>query len=293
MAMLRPGDTIGIISPSHVAEREHYAPIFQSIESMGLCAKAGANLYKSTYGYLASELERAEDFNQMAADPDVRMILFGGGEGANELLPYIDFDCIRRNPKPILSYSDGTFLLDAIYAKTGMVTYYGQGAGMLVDMQPYDRQQFLTHFMQDGVTDFVPNSEWHALHEGVGQGVLIGGYLDNLALMLGGEYFQVDEGRKYILFLEDHEQFNSIAHVSGRLSHIEQSALASRISGLLFGHYSETVFPDLRARLARFGEKHQVPVACCDDFGHGMNHAILPIGREAVLDTKRCTLRFA
>ena len=76
------------------------------------------------------------------------------------------------------------------------------------------------------------------------------------------------------------------------LSHLEQSDFARQISGLLFGHYSTAAQPELRERLARFGQKHKVPVICCDDFGHGENHAILPIGRRAVMDGDQNTLWF-
>lgn len=65
-----------------------------------------------------------------------------------------------------------------------------------------------------------------------------------------------------------------------------------QVTGLLFGHYSDDVSPLLFEVLERFGKKYSIPVACCDDFGHGFNHAIFPIGRGAVLDTKNKTLLF-
>jgi len=64
------------------------------------------------------------------------------------------------------------------------------------------------------------------------------------------------------------------------------------VSGMLFGHYSKPVNGHLLERLRRLGEKWNIPVAYCDDFGHGENHAILPIGAEAALDTEQHTLRY-
>lgn len=278
------GDTIGVVSPSHVAERERYRPMLEGLRKLGFHVKEGKNLYRDTYGYLASEQERADDINAMVQDGKVRMILFGGGEGGNEVLPLLDYAAIAQHPKIFLSYSDGTSILNAIYTRTGLETYYGQTPGIFSAIQPYDEAQFRAHFLEGGVTRLTPNSPWITLTEGVGHGTLLGGYLGNLALMAGSAYLPLQDCR-YILFLEDHERFSPIARVSALIAHLEQGGLCDRVAGLLFGHYSSPVNPWLLERLRRFGQRHQVPVAYCDDFGHGDNHAILPIGRRASLDT--------
>jgi GrpB-like predicted nucleotidyltransferase (UPF0157 family) len=59
-----------------------------------------------------------------------------------------------------------------------------------------------------------------------------------------------------------------------------------KVAGLLFGHYSENAPPELFERLKRLGDAHGIPVAHVDDFGHGKNHAILPIGCRATLDAE-------
>ncbi|HWQ57617.1 MAG TPA: LD-carboxypeptidase [Clostridia bacterium] len=290
---LREGDVIGIVSPSHVAQADIYAKIIANIERKGFRVKMGKNLYKDTYGYLASEAERAEDFNGMVLDETVRMVFFGGGYGALELLPHIDYDAIRRNPKIFLSYSDGTSILNAIYAMTGLTTYYGQTPGEFEDLRQYDYEQFTSHIVRGDVKRFVPNSEWRTLKEGVCEGTLVGGYSWNMALLMNNPRYALDLQKKYILFLEDYERFSNVAIVSMLLSCIEQNRLIDQVAGLLFGHYSDPVHPDLTARLKRFGEKHGIPVAYCDDFGHGKNHAILPIGAHAVLDAGNKTLSFS
>lgn len=292
-AVLQRGDTIGIVSPSHVATPEDYRGILFGIEAMGFQVKTGPNLYKDTYGYLASEEERAEDFNAMVADETVKMVFFGGGEGSIDLLPLIDYDVVRKNPKIYLSYSDGTSILDAIYTQTGLTTYYGLTPHDVVDLLHYNYEQFASHFLQGNVTSFQPNSQWVSICPGTCEGALIGGYTLNFALLLNSRYFRFDPEEKYILFLEDHERFSDVSAVSMYLSHMEQSDFMSRVSGLLFGHYSEKMYPDLLERLSRFGLKHQIPVAYCDDFGHGKNHAVLPVGCKAILDTENNHLAFS
>lgn len=284
---LRPGGTIGICSPSHIAEYWDYQNIINAIRSKGFQVREADNLYKDTYGYLATPQERAADFNQLIADPEVELILFGGGEGANELLPYIDFENIKRHPKRIVSYSDGTFLLNPIWARTGLETYYGQAPHNFLDMTGYDEKHFFEHMVYDCMREHVANSEWKVQTHGRAEGILIGGYARNFAMILGSKYMPVDYAQKYILFVEDHESFGGVDYVSAMLTHIEQDPFMDCVTGVIFGNYSGNENWQLLWRLQRLGEERQIPVVYCDDFGHGWNHAIMPIGRKASLDTER------
>lgn len=288
---LEQGGVIGICSPSHIADRAAYAGLLEAIQRMGFRTREAKNLYSASHGYAASPEERAADFNELIADPSVGLVLFGGGEGSGELLPYIDFEAVRRSPKCICSYSDGTTILNAVWAKTGLTVYYGQAPGFFPDMSAYDRAQFVQHLMGGG-SAHVKSCPWRTLVPGAARGVLVGGYARNFAMLLLSRYFPLDRSRKYILFLEDHERFGGVDYVSAMLAHIEQDAFIDSVAGMLFGHYADDVPQSLLDRLERFGLRHGVPVAYCDDFGHGENHAILPIGRPAVLDTARCTLRY-
>lgn len=289
---LKYGDTIGLVSPSHIADRDKYERIISILRAKGFKVKIGKNLYKNTYGYSATELERADDFNEMFLDEDVKMVFFGGGEGGNELLPYINFENISKHPKIVCSYSDCTTILNAIYTRTGLSTYYGRAPGTFEDLRYYDYMQFSTHFLNNSSGEFVSNSKWQTINNGFSEGILIGGYTKNFALLTGSTYFPYDNEKKYILFLEDHEKYSKINEVSSYISHIEQSSFIRNVIGLLFGHYSTTPYPELFQRLERFGKKYNIPVIYCDDFGHGVNHAILPIGNIARLDADKKTMNF-
>ena len=289
---LKKGGTIGICSPSHIANYWEYQETINKIRSHGFQVKEGNNLYKNTYGYSATPEERAADFNQLVADPEVGLILFGGGEGANELLPYIDFENLKRNPKQICSYSDGTFILNPIWVLTGLETYYGQAPHLFNDMSWYDEKIFYEHLVYGTAEFHVPNSEWKVQNHGIAEGILIGGYARNFAMLLGSKYCQFDPNEKYILFIEDHEMFGGSDYVSAMLTHIEQDKIMYNVTGVIFGNFSDNEHPELLSRLKRLGEAHQIPVVYCDDFGHGFNHAILPLGRRARLDTEKHLLRY-
>ncbi len=290
---LEPGGTIGMCSPSSLVDAEYLRTVLEpAVRRQGFALRPARNLCAATYGYLAAPEERAADFNELVADARVGLILFSGGEGSNELLPLIDYEALRRAPRRIASYSDGTTLLNAIWARTGIVTYYGWTPYLFEDLRLYDYRNFERMLMRDDATRHLPNSEWIALRGGHARGVLVGGYTRNFALLLGGDYFPLAPGEPHLLFLEDHESFGGVDYVSAMLSHIEQSPFMASVTGLLFGHYSKPRSAQLLERLERFGRAHGVPVVYCDDFGHGVNHAILPIGRLAELDADAGELRY-
>ncbi len=75
--------------------------------------------------------------------------------------------------------------------------------------------------------------------------------------------------------------------MSALLGYIEQSDFMRSVKGLIFGNFCDRPCPELYARVKVLGERHHIPTVYCDDFGHGENHAILPIGRRARLDADR------
>jgi muramoyltetrapeptide carboxypeptidase len=292
---LKYGDKIGIISPSHVGEKANYAKNFRGLQSLGFNIVEGQNLYKDTYGYSASEKERADDFNDMVANNEIKMIFFGGGIGSNEIIPLLNYDEIKINKKIICSYSDGTTILNVIYAKTNLTVYYGQTPGIFGDLRYYDYTHFISNFVDKEIKIFKKNSEWKVLNHGICEGKLIGGFTENMAFLVGNKYFSYDKSRKYILFLENHSKFCDAAVISTHLAYIEQNAIIENINGLLFGHYTEKEGIEneyLEKCLERFGKRNKIPVIKCDDFGHGINHGIIPIGQEARLDTENKILEY-
>ena len=212
--------------------------------------------------------------------------MFNGGDGAAEILPYIDYENIRRNPKRIGSYSDGTAILNAVSSQTGLVTYYGTAPGVFVDVRHYDYMQFRAHFV-DGFSAkrFDPSGKRKTLSGGKCGGTLIGGYTTLFALMLSNKYLSV-KNQDYILFLESHEKYGNVGMTAEELAFIEQTQFMANVKGLIFGHYSVDVPHDLLHCLERFGARHNIPVIYTDDFGHGTCHGILPIGITATLDAE-------
>lgn len=293
---LCPGDIIGLASPSWLATEESIAPAVAALQSLGYHVRLAPHIFAHGWDYAATPEERAESFNALIRDPDVHMVFFGGGEGADDIVPLLDYETVRRDPKLYLSYSDGTSILNAIHSKTGLVTLYGQTPGRMpdtIDRHPtdYNLRQF------EAFTTSLPQrhtaaASWRTLVPGCAKGILVGGYLANTIFAAATGQLVPEAVGDLVLFIEDNKMFNGIEALSAHIARLEQCGLMPHVRGLLFGHYSVPKDEQLLMRLTRLGEKWEIPVAYSDDFGHGENSAILPIGVRAALDTEKCTLEY-
>lgn len=291
---LKRGDVIGIASPSSIPSQAFADRITFVLGKLGFRVKIAGNMFADSWGFLASDRERAADINEFAADPEVRMVFFGGGEGSPAIPPLLDYEAIKKDPKIYASYSDGTTILSAITAMTGLVTYYGQTPGVFGDLRQYNYSQFVENYMSGEVRSFDTDSGWQSISSGVGEGITIGGYSRNFAMMFGSPYFSYDPSADYILFIEDHEKFSKPDAVSEYLAAIWQHPFMERVRGLIFGCYNNAGTPpdELTALLAMIGERYGIPVAYTNDIGHGVRHGVLPMGVRVRLDGGAGTLDF-
>lgn len=288
---LHKGGTIGIVAPCLRFAPEVLQKSIENLNRSGFKVKLSSHLYSDADVYAGSVSERAEDFNTMASDPEVDMLFFEGGEVSNELLPYLDYEAIRSNPKIYCSFSDSTTLLNAIYCRSGIVTYYGSSPMVFDVMMDYNISCFFNTLVQ-GSDVYTRSGDWHSMRGGSCTGILIGGYLLNFALLQNTNYFHIEPDKRYILFLEDHISFNGPPAVARYVAHIEQSGLFQHISGVIIGNYAEGDQSEAEKILARLADRYQIPAVKTDDFGHGKYHSILPIGINAQLDADRKTLVF-
>ena len=124
---LRPGAVIGLFTSSYplAAEAPEAAELARAnLEAMGYRVKPGALMGRRDFYRSGSIQERAREFNALLADDSVDCLMATvGGMVSNAILPYIDYEQIKRRPKIVIGHSDVTALLLGIYAVTGVVTY--------------------------------------------------------------------------------------------------------------------------------------------------------------------------
>lgn len=208
---LRPGDTVGLITPStYVSDPDQLALAEHTVSYFGLKTKLGKNVRKR-YGYLAGTVaERLEDLHAMFRDTSVQGIFaIRGGYGSEQLLDHIDYRLIRANPKVFVGFSDITALHIAINRKAGLITFHGPV--VLSKFSGYTQAHFRKAVFEPGPLGIVTNPPeantlrpahtLRTVRPGRASGTLIGGNLTLITTTMGTPYEIETKGR--ILFIED------------------------------------------------------------------------------------------
>jgi muramoyltetrapeptide carboxypeptidase len=245
---LQPGDTVGLVAPATAVFQDVEQDIArESLEALGLKVKIGQHM-RERHGYLAGEDKaRAEDINRFFADKSIAAVLpIRGGWGSARVLPYLDFDTIRRNPKILMGYSDITALHNAIQAKTGLITFHGPNGGGRWDAWSVDYVKRVL-FGAEAVTMSNPKalSDRNALTQvenrtrtitpGIARGRMMGGNLTVLTAILGSAY--VPDYTGAILFLEDVQE--NLYRIDRMLTSLKLAGILDKAKGVVFGTCSQ------------------------------------------------------
>jgi muramoyltetrapeptide carboxypeptidase len=299
-AALRLGDTIGLIAPaSPVFEPSDVREGVRAMEKLGFRVRTGKHIAAKT-GYLAgSDRERAQDVMEMFMDPEVKAIVaLRGGYGAIRLLPYLDFEIIRKNAKIMLGYSDITTLHLAIHKMAGIVTFHGAVA--LSTFNEYSTRYLLktlTQITAVGLVDDPPAALPMVLPNRNKskrvQGALVGGNLTLVCASLATPW-EIDTTDK-VLFLEEvGEEPYSLDRMltqldqAGKLSCCKAIVL-DRCAKCAPAEYKPAFYNTLSVeevisdRLAHL----DVAVLYGLSFGHVADKPVLPLGVQAAVDMEK------
>ncbi len=208
-----------------------------------------------------------------------------GGYSSLKLLPCLDFNLIRRNPKIFAGFSDLSTLLNAIYERTGLITLHSP---MVINFSEPSRltiRSFLNAlhgFPHKNLFDGVPVSVYHS---GMARGTLKGGNLITLTALMGTAWEITTEGS--ILFLEDVNE--KLYEVDRNLTHWILAGKLSKVKGLILGNFkglrSRDVYQILKDQM-----KIDFPLVHCPYIGHGKHKITLPVGARVELNTPKKSL---
>jgi muramoyltetrapeptide carboxypeptidase len=296
---LHEGDQVGLITPASYIEDDGLQKAVTNLESLGLKVVMGKHLRK-VYGSLAgTDQERLDDLHRMFANPAIRAVWCArGGYGTPQLLPYIDYKLIRKNPKVFVGYSDITALHCAFERHSHLLSFHGPlGSSTLTD---YTRQHLRQTLFEgqpqqaiavsndqlklaEEVTTYQPT----VIRAGQAEGPLTGGNLSLLASLAGTAYAPDIRGR--ILFMEDiGEKPYRIARM---LTTLRQAWPLEKVAGIALGVFSDceakpgsrslTLLETLKDRLGDL----PVPIIYGLSFGHIDDMSTLPIGLNARMNT--------
>lgn len=308
--------TIGVFStssPISVTVPVRYNRGKEYLVSKGIRVIDGNLFGKQDYYRSGSIKERAEEFNQLLYNDEVQVLMAAiGGNNSNSILPYIDYEYLKKHPKIIIGYSDTTALLLGIYAKTGLVTFYGPALASsfgefppFVDWTfenfksvicdelkvPYEYKmpavwtdEFINWSEQDRGKEEYEN-HWVSVIPGVCRGRLIGGNLNTMQGFFGSAYMpEIKQGD--ILFIED--SLKDACTIERSFSMLKLAGVFEKVSGIILGKHekfddNETGRKPYEILMEVLGES-QIPFLAEFDCCHTHPMFTLPIGCEVELD---------
>ena len=306
---LKIGDQIAIIAPSRslgLLSPETKKIANQRFLDLGLEIKFGHHTEESDEFNSASIASRVEDLHQAFADQNIKAILTViGGHNSNQLLRYLDWDLIKNNPKIFCGFSDITALNNAIYQKTGLITYSGPhyssfGQELHFD---YTLDYFKKCLFSESSFEVLESKDWSddqwyinqrdrhlvkndgfwLINEGEAEGIILGANLCTFNLLQGAEYFPKLENA--ILFIEDDSE--SLPHTFDRdLQSLIHQPDFNGVSGIAIGRFqikSQMTKEKLTKIIKTKKELDNLPIVANIDFGHTDPKITFPIGGRARL----------
>jgi len=287
---LKQNSKIGIVSPSYWLNGDVLNKTAKYYSDMGYRIKLGPSNKLKNGPFAGSPEERAKDINAMFADPSIDAIFCArGGYGCNKVLPLLDYELIKDNPKIFMGFSDITACLNSITQKTKMVSYHGP---MLVSNKngPIDFNMRIMQQVLSGTSDMIidtpKETPAHILKSGAGKGPLWGGNMTLLINRLGTKDNINTDG--VILFLEDINEY--LYSFERMLIHMKNAGMFDKIVGLVFGELKDFKEEDIP-----FGKSSdeiimdicgelEIPIVSNYPCGHGKYQATLPISIPAELN---------
>jgi muramoyltetrapeptide carboxypeptidase len=315
---LMSGAHVRVIAPATslaVISAEQRATATQRLQEMGLSLSFSKHA-ETLDGMRSSALSgRIDDLHAAFADPSVDAVLTVlGGYNSHQLLSYLDYELIGTNPKILCGFSDITALSNALYAKTGLVTYSGPHYSTfsmqkgieytteyfkkcLFSAEPYEVLPAPTWsddawYRDQENREFIPDEGYVVLQEGDAEGTLIGGNASTLILLNGTPYLPPLSGS--ILMLEDDLEATPHAFQRYLQALIHQPGFDG-VRGLVIGRFQKaTQMTDelLRYIISTKRELRGMPIIAQASFGHTTPQFTFPIGGQATLSAVGSNARF-
>lgn len=292
--ILRAGDTVGIVTLGSPRDAESIDSRIQTLQSMGFNVVVGEHVYSNAGIVAASPMERAEDLMNMFENPNVRAIIpTRGGTGVSDIIPYLNYNIINRNPKIITGYSDITVLLNVLYSLSDLITFHSL---LLIDFRPttpaYNYDQFFTAtstMTSPRPLINPPGVPLISRVQGNVTGTIVGGNLTSFVDTLGTQ-FEVDTTGRILFIEETHE---AASRVYRMLAHLIHAGKFIDCAGIIMGecsgcyaNYGKSYDDIINEVIVPLGKPLMTNLAS----GHGTYKMAIPIGAMTNLNTYNNTL---
>ncbi len=285
MSFLNKGDKIGIISCSNglsIKNKNLIDELKLNLKSLDIEMVEGDTLYAKEYNlFSGTGEEKARALEKLFLDKDIKMIFdISGGDLANEVLDFLDFNLIKENPKPFFGYSDLTVLLNAIYSQCHITTYNYQLRNLIGKFKEEQMQNFKASFIEGKEDIFSLDYEW--INGSHLEGVVVGGNIRCLLKLAGTKY--MPDFKDKILFLESFS--GNSAKMVTYITQYKNLGVFNEVKGIILGEFTEmereNLKPDIVEILRRVIGEINIPILKTRDLGHGADAKCIPIGKYLI-----------
>lgn len=315
---LKEGDKILVVSPATslaLISANVRDTALANFASLGLTVEFAPHAKELTdhINQSSTVSSRVRDLHDAFQDQRYKAIFTTlGGFNCNQLLTELNFELIGSNPKIFCGYSDVTALLNAIFAKTGLITYYGPHFstlgmkygleytlthlqlvlfhGQSVEVHPSQAYRDEAWFLDQESFNAIPNDGLSIIKKGQASGIILGGNLSTFVLLLGTPWMPCPSG-DVILFLEEDGATGelSASYFQRRLQAVLHQQSRLRIRGIVLGRFQRISQVDehkIRQIIdGLVGLASDIPIVSNVDFGHTSPMLTIPIGGQCLLDT--------
>lgn len=283
--MFKYGDKIGIVCCSN-GQKGTYAEKIKRLENtlidIGLQPVFSDYIYEKESIFSGIAQERANALMNFYKDDEIKGIFdISGGDIANGILPYLDYDVIANSSKMFWGYSDLTTIINAIYKKTGKASVLYQIRNLIYDYKERQIADFCNTTMQNGTDLFHINYKF--IQQSKMHGIVVGGNIRCFLKLSGTEY--MPELNDKILLLESFE--GTVAKMETYLCQLRQMGAFDKVAGIILGTFTEMdrekCIPTIEALVKRIVGK-DLPIVVTRNIGHGIDSKGIIIGQEIYIE---------
>lgn len=285
MSILKKGCNVGIVACSN-GQPHSYKPqiekLAKALTSIGLTPIFSDYIYAENSVFNGEASVKGKSFMELYKDSNIKAIFdISGGDLANEVLDYLDYDYISNNPKPIFGYSDLTTVLNSITSQSNIETYLYQVKNLIYDYSETQQQDFVNSLFNDknDLFDF----SYKFIQSEKLEGTVVGGNIRCL-LKLAGTKYMPDFTDKVLLL----ESFGGeAALMSSFLNQLKQIGAFDKIKGLILGTFTKmeenNISPSIEELVLKVVNNPHLPIIKTQEIGHGKDSKCIILGNNISL----------
>ena len=290
MSLLKCGDAVGIIACSNglsLESKVYLNNLKKILNGLGLKVVFSEKLFKEKDIFNGTNIEKAQVLMRFFKDKDIKVIFdVSGGDLANGILEYLNFEDIKNNPKPFFGYSDLSVVLNSLYSKSNVCSYLYQIRNLIGNDSENQIKNFKNTFIEKKDNSLLTfNYRWIQGEEM--EGIVIGGNIRCFLKLVGTEY--MPDFNKKILFLESLS--GNVAKMSTYINQYKQIGAFDNIKGIILGNFTEmednNYSPNIAELIKGTINNANIPIIKTEEIGHKGNSKCIIIGEKVRFKNKR------